>query len=367
MPTEFLTPEEFAEQLAKLKQIIIPVLDGSVQLLDVMGHEREICEAARVTAQTTAKLPTEDVGLMRYLMRHRHSTPFEMVEVKLRVKVAMDTWRQWIRHRTANVNEYSTRYSPAIDECQMTPPDGWRLQSVSNRQGSAGPLGDAWPNNYVILPLDDELQPSIFLSEETKKEQGLWGVFAFDSYDDLQEWHFDNSKLMLKYFGNYANLTPSFYLSQREKEFVGDARDTYEERLKFGVAKEQARKDLPLSTMTIAVWKIDLHNLLHFLSLRMDSHAQFEIRQYANAIGQIVSSIYPVAWRAFENYRLNAMQLSELDILTISKLHREYSSQDGRWSKAAFLGSIPEVWKGNSNRERDECWSKLVRLGIVDE
>ena len=143
----------------------------------------------------------EDRGLIRYLMRHHHTTPFEMCELKLHVRVPMDCWRQWIRHRTANVNEYSTRYSIAIDAAQTTPPTDWRMQSPTNRQGSVG-----------------------LLHVETGAK-----------------------------------------LSQKEATFHRVARELYEERLAFGVAREQARKDLPLSTYTEAYWKIDLHNL--FLSI----------------------------------------------------------------------------------------------------
>src|SRR5262249_31481210 len=148
----------------------------------------------------------------------------------------MDCWRQWIRHRTANVNEYSTRYSVAIDSAQRTPKDRWRLQSPVNKQGSSG-----------------------FLPVEAGEK-----------------------------------------VSKREEELHKLSRKVYEERLSLGVAREQARKDLPLSTYTEAYWKIDLHNLFHFLSLRMDAHAQDEIRAYADIIGrQIVSRWCPDAWSAF--------------------------------------------------------------------
>src|SRR5947209_3903379 len=155
-------------------------------------------------------------------MRHRHTTPFEMCEIKLHVRVPMDCWRQWIRHRTANVNEYSTRYSEAIDSAQKTGQSGWRLQAGTNRQGS----------------------------------------------------------------GDYLDAVAGATLSQREAQLQTLSREVYEERLTQGVAREQARKDLPLSTYTESYWKIDLHNLFHFLALRMDQHAQVEIRSYANTIGR---------------------------------------------------------------------------------
>jgi len=178
--------------------------DGFVRVVDYMGGDASIVQAARVSYGAGTKKVQEDRGLIRYLMRHRHTTPFEMCEVKLHVRVPMDTWRQWIRHRTANVNEYSTRYSVAIDATQRTPPDGWRLQATGNRQGSSG----------------------------------------------------------------YLDADTGSALSTRESELLKISREVYEERLSKGVAREQARKDLPLSTYTEAYWKVDLHNLLHFLELR---------------------------------------------------------------------------------------------------
>ena len=203
--------------------VAFPVLDdGFVRVVDYMGHDGSVVQAARVSYGAGTKRVHEDRGLIRYLLRHAHTTPFEMCEITLHVRVPMDTWRQWIRHRTANVNEYSTRYSVAIDAAQHTPPGQWRRQSTDNRQGSAGFLHAA--------------QGEALTAGETT----------------LQEL----------------------------------ARHTYDARLAAGVAREQARKDLPLSTYTEAYWKVDLHNLLHFLQLRMDDHAQEEIRAYAAIIGE---------------------------------------------------------------------------------
>ena len=222
----------------------IPLLhDGFVRLIDYMGSDESIVQAARISYGKGTKKVSEDRKLIRYLMRHRHTTPFEMCEIKLHVRVPMDCWRQWIRHRTANVNEYSTRYSEAIDSTQKTIPTEWRLQDARNRQGS-----------------------DRFVPFETGK-----------------------------------------HLSKEEEQLQSQSQAVYHERLKHGVAREQARKDLPLSTYTEAYWKIDLHNLLHFLSLRMDPHAQHEIRAYANVIGnEIVARWCPVAWEAFQDYRINS-------------------------------------------------------------
>jgi thymidylate synthase (FAD) len=276
------------------------VLDeGFIRVIDYMGTDESIVQAARVSYGKGTKKTSEDQGLIRYLIRNHHTTPFEMCEIKLHLRLPMDCWRQWIRHRTANVNEYSTRYSIAIDAIQKTSYNEWRIQSKTNKQGS-----------------------DIYLNEE-------------------------NGKI----------------LSNRELFLHSLAREIYQERIERGVAREQARKDLPLSTYTEAYWKIDLHNLLHFLSLRMESHAQYEIRQYANVIGkEIVKKWCPIAWEAFLDYRLNSISLSRIEISLFSLLN---------------MGKIKEVikemqkiyWIDNehnfiSNRERVEFESKLPRLGI---
>src|SRR5688572_14958088 len=240
------------ERAERLQRLAVPELDailgqrlnvlddGFVRVIDYMGSDAAIVQAARVSYGAGTKKVHEDRGLIRYLMRHRHTTPFEMCEIKLHVRVPMDAWRQWIRHRMANVNEYSTRYSVAIDASQETLPGEWRTQAAANRQGSEG-----------FLPLEEGTA-----------------------------------------------------LSRRERQIQDLSREVYEERLAAGVAREQARKDLPLSTYTEAYWKIDLHNLLHFLLLRMNLHAQLEIRRYAEVIGtQIVSHWCPMAWEAFLEYQ----------------------------------------------------------------
>jgi len=284
-----------------------PVLDdGFVCLVDVMGDDQSVVQAARVSYGEGTRKVSDDRGLIRYLMRHRHSTPFEMAEIKLLVRVPMDCWRQWIRHRTANVNEYSTRYSLAIDAAQTTPPDQWRLQAASNRQGSEG-----------VMP--------------TESGQAL---------------------------------------SAAEADFQRQARALYEARIAQGVAREQARKDLPLSTYTEAYWKIDLHNLLHFLALRMDAHAQWEIRQYATTIGeQIVAPLYPLVWEAFVDYRLKALALSRLDCELIARLAARLADA-GRAvaGEEDFLAVQDASWVGVArSRERDECRGKLLRLGLLKE
>lgn len=281
-----------------------PVLDdGFVCLVDVMGNDAAVVQAARVSYGEGTKRVSDDRGLIRYLMRHRHTTPFEMAELKFLVRVPMDCWRQWIRHRTANVNEYSTRYSLAIDATQTTEPDAWRTQSASNRQGSEGRI-----------------------DQETGGK-----------------------------------------LTESERQFQEHARKLYEERLELGVAREQARKDLPLSTYTEAYWKVDLHNLLHFLALRMDPHAQEEIRNYATAIGEgIVKPLFPLVWEAFEDYRLQAMFLTRIDREIIGRLMARLQSGGRALTEEDFLACQDESWRELArSRERDECRAKLQRLGIL--
>jgi len=294
-----------AAHVAELRWKKFPVLDdGFVCLVDLMGDDQSVVQAARVSYGEGTRKVSDDRGLIRYLLRHRHTTPFEMAEIKLLVRVPMDCWRQWIRHRTANVNEYSTRYSLAIDAMQTTQPDAWRTQSSQNRQGSGGVLDTA------------------------AGEQ----------------------------------------LTASETEFQQRARALYEERIALGIAREQARKDLPLSTYTEAYWKVDLHNLLHFLALRMDSHAQWEIREYARTIGeQIVQPLFPLVWEAFVDYRMDGMFLSRLDREVIVRLvARLAAAGRAQATEEDFLAVQDPAWVGmNRSRERDECLDKLRRLNLL--
>lgn len=267
-----------------LLNVEFPVLDkGFIRLVDYMGSDDAIVQAARVSYGKGTKSVREDETLIRYLMRHKHTSPFEQCELKFHVKVPMDCWRQWIRHRTASVNEYSTRYSEAIDDKQQTEQNKWRLQDKKkNLQGSEGFVTE-WPEDWE----------NVDTINKTANNMG--------------------------YFGRYKIDNPGEYLTDKERHLHEVTKDIYNERLEFGVAREQARKDLPLSTYTMAYWKIDLHNLLHFLSLRMDSHAQLEIRSYASIIGnEIVAKLFPLTWTAFQNYRLNAITLSQWEIQMIS-------------------------------------------------
>jgi thymidylate synthase (FAD) len=278
-----------------------PVLDdGFVRVVDYMGDDGSIVQAARVSYGKGTKKISEDRGLIRYLLRHRHTTPFEMCEIKFHVRVPMDCWRQWIRHRTANVNEYSTRYSIAIDHAQATDPSEWRQQAASNRQGSDG----------------------------------------------------------------YADAELGGHLSQRERELQDLAREVYNERLEKGIAREQARKDLPLSTYTEAYWKVDLHNLLHFLALRMDEHAQEEIRAYANLIGEkVVAHWVPLVWEAFQDYRMGGAFLTRIDREVMQLVTR--GEHEAAIRRAEELGILSLGEKGlKRNRERSELEAKLAQFGL---
>jgi thymidylate synthase (FAD) len=295
-----------AELVNELRWKKFPVLDdGFVCLVDCMGDDAAVVQAARVSYGEGTKRVSDDRTLIRYLMRHRHTTPFEMVEVKFLIRVPMDCWRQWIRHRTASVNEYSTRYSVAIDSMQGTAADNWRTQAEQNRQGSGAPLA----------------------AELGRK------------------------------------------LTEDEHHFQVAARQVYQKRLEAGVAREQARKDLPLSTYTEAYWKIDLHNLLHFLALRMDAHAQQEIRDYAATVGeQIVQPLFPLVWEAFRDYRLGGVALSRLEVAVLQRLAaRPRPAGRTFWSDEDFLAVQDESWRSLArSRERDECRAKLEQLGLLE-
>ena len=295
-----------SDENLKIKRVRVPALDailgrpfyvldkGFVRAIDYMGSDESIVQAARVSYGKGTRKVHEDEGLIRYLMRHRHTTPFEMCEIKFHVRVPMDCWRQWIRHRTANVNEYSTRYSEAIDAAQKTSDLHWRTQSGKNRQGS----------------------------------------------------------------GAYLSPEVGAGLSMEETALQVQSRMVYKRRLEAGVAREQARKDLPLSTYTEAYWKIDLHNLLHFLALRLDRHAQLEIRRYAEAIEWVLARWCPITWKAWHDYRFGSVHLSVQEQKIIKLL------ADGQVRRAQTLAaktgyiSQVEVTPG----KLDSCY-KLSRLG----
>jgi len=237
--------------LEKHLYVAKPVLDhGFIRVIDYMGNDAAITQAARVSYGKGTKSVQSDEGLIRYLMRHSHSTPFEMCEIKLHVKLPVFVARQWIRHRTANVNEYSARYSILDREFYIPEPDQIHAQSNVNSQGRGGLLdGDEAARVLAILKADS--------------------TRCYDNYEAM--------------------------ISQDGQQ---------------GLARELARMNLPANVYTQWYWKVDLHNLFHFLKLRADEHAQYEIRVYAQGLCNIVAAWVPFAYKAFEDYQLDAVSLS---------------------------------------------------------
>jgi thymidylate synthase (FAD) len=236
-----------------------PVLDhGFVRVIDYMGDDAAVVQAARVSYGRGTRRVSEDAGLIRYLMRHRHSTPFEMCEIKYHVKLPIFVARQWIRHRTANVNEYSARYSVMDREFYIPAPEQLAAQSAQNRQGRG----------------------SVLQGAEAEAVLDLLRADAGRAHDDY-----------------------SWMLNEGEDGTPIDP-------ARQGLARELARMNLTLNTYTQWYWKTDLHNLLGFLSLRADPHAQYEIRVYAEAMMETVRAWVPATYAAFEDYRLGAVTLS---------------------------------------------------------
>jgi thymidylate synthase (FAD) len=237
-----------------------PVLDhGFIRVIDYMGDDAAVVQAARVSYGAGTKHVQNDEGLIRYLMRHWHSTPFEMCEVKLHVKLPVFVARQWIRHRTANVNEYSARYSILDREFYIPAPDQLAAQSTVNNQGR----GEVLTGEEAARVLD------ILKSDANR---------AYDHYEAM--------------------------LSQDGQQ---------------GLARELARMNLPANIYTQWYWKVDLHNLFHFLRLRADPHAQYEIRVYAEAIAACVRDWVPLAYGAFEDYRMGGVTLSAKAIAVLKR------------------------------------------------
>ncbi len=261
------------------------VLDhGFVRVIDYMGNDSSIVQAARVSYGEGTKKSRDDEGLIRYLMRHWHSTPFEMCEIKLHIKLPVFVARQWIRHRTANVNEYSARYSILDREFYIPDRDNLAAQSEINNQGRG----------------------EILTGDEAERVLNILKADSSSSYD------------------NYEKM-----LNQENQK---------------GLARELARMNLPMNIYTQWYWKIDLHNLFHFLRLRADAHAQYEIRVYSDAISKIVADWVPIAYSAFEDYRIGGAFLSEKAIKNIKKLIKG--------DKVSFE---------NSNMSKGE-WSELRKI-----
>lgn len=298
-----LTPEQQAEideersQMRQTRRVVsqgmeehlytaYPVLDhGFVRVIDYMGDDNAITQAARVSYGKGTKAVSNDEGLIRYLMRHWHSTPFEMCEVKFHVKLPVFVARQWIRHRTANVNEYSARYSILDREFYIPQPDALNAQSTVNNQGRGA----------VLQGAEAERVLEILKADSTR---------AYDNYEEM--------------------------LSQDGKD---------------GLARELARMNLPANIYTQWYWKVDLHNLFHFLRLRADAHAQYEIRVYADLMCNLVKDWVPFAYGAFEDYRLGGANLSATGVACLRRMVKgEEVTQEtsgmskGEWRE--FMGVV---------------------------
>ena len=263
------TRRPVAPALEEVLYQAIPVLDhGFVRVVDYMGDDAAVVQAARVSYGKGTKKVSEDKGLIHYLMRHRHSTPFEMCEIKFHVKLPIFVARQWIRHRTANVNEYSARYSILDREFYIPAPGQLAAQSVANRQGR----GDVLTGAEAARVLDILKQDS---------------TTAYDHYAEM--------------------------LNESETGETIDAE-------KQGLARELARMNLSLNFYTQWYWKIDLYNFMHFLSLRADPHAQYEIRVYADAMLDMLRKWVPLTAEAFEQHRLHAITLSKNALAAVKRM-----------------------------------------------
>jgi thymidylate synthase (FAD) len=283
-------------ELEKVLYEAIPVLDhGFIRVVDYMGDDTSIVQSARVSYGKGTKKVSTDEGLIKYLMRHRHSTPFEMCEIKYHVKLPIFIARQWIRHRTANVNEYSARYSILDKEFYLPAKDQLAAQSQSNRQGR----GDVLQGKQAEEVLN-------ILKEDATR--------TYDNYEKLLNERFDGTKI---------------------------------DENKIGLARELARMNLTLNTYTQWYWKTDLLNLLNFLFLRADDHAQYEIRVYAQTMLNTVKKWVPITYQAFMDYRVGAAEISSKGLKII---------------KSMISGKkVSQEQSGLSKREWDELMNILEK------
>ena len=244
------------------------VLDkGFIRIVDYMGNDSSIVQAARVSYGKGTKKKSLDEGLIRYLLRHKHTTPFEMCEIKLHVKLPIFIARQWIRHRTANVNEYSARYSILEDEFYIPKIANLAEQSSSNKQGRGKKINEDLAAKIIKILKDDST----------------------------------------RCYNNYL-----WMLNENNTQGYDETRDS--------LSRELARINLTLNTYTEWYWKIDLHNFMHFLSLRADHHSQFEIRAYADVLIKILKKWVPITYKAFCSYMLNSAELSQEALQVIKEL-----------------------------------------------
>ena len=262
------TLRPISKSLEKMLFKPLKVLDkGFIRVVDYMGNDDSIVQAARVSYGKGTKKKSQDEGLIRYLLRHRHTTPFEMCEIKLHVKLPIFIARQWIRHRTANVNEYSARYSILEDEFYIPKTENLAMQSSTNKQGREGEINLTLAKKIISI-----------LNEDSKR--------CYDNY--------------------------TWMLNEKDGKNFDNNRSS--------LSRELARINLTLNTYTEWYWKVDLHNFMHFLALRADKHSQYEIRAYAEILLKILKSWVPVTFKAFCSYRLNSAELSQEALEVIKKL-----------------------------------------------
>ena len=287
-------------ELEKVLYEAIPVLDhGFIRVIDYMGDDSSIVQSARVSYGKGTKKVSTDEGLIKYLMRHRHSTPFEMCEIKYHVKLPIFIARQWIRHRTANVNEYSARYSILDKEFYLPAKDQLAAQSQSNRQGRGDVLQGKQAEEVLNILKDDATR-------------------TYDNYEKLLNERFDGTTI---------------------------------DENKVGLARELARMNLTLNTYTQWYWKTDLLNLLNFLFLRADNHAQYEIRVYADKMLETVKRWVPITYQAFMDYRVGAAEISSKGLKVI---------------KSMISGKrVGQEESGLSKREWNELMEKLDKKDLL--
>lgn len=283
---------------------VIPVLDhGFVYLVDYQGSDQAIEQAARVSYGEGTRKTSETKGLLRYLMRNEHTSPFEMADIKFHAKMPIFVARQWVRHRTASLNEYSARYSVVKDEFYIPNPDEISVQSMDNKQGRG-----------EIVSLEKSGEVRIKLKNFYKESNDLYQILLND----------DNEG--------------------------------------YGLARELARTVLPVASYTEWYWKINLHNMLHFLKLRMNPHAQYEIQEYANAMAEIIKDSFPITWEAFSDYQLNATKITRPEKEIIVEMLK----------KRRIVFSVEEIkhtadQNGLKNkREIEELIDKINNFGLLE-
>lgn len=275
----------------------IPVLDhGFVRVVDYMGDDSSIVQAARVSYGKGTKQVNQDAGLINYLLRHRHTTPFEMCEIKFHLKMPIFVARQWIRHRTANVNEYSARYSVLDKEFYIPKPEELAAQSVKNHQGRG--------------------------EEALSEEEALRVIEILKGDSDQCYAHYEE---LMNTSASGETIDPS----------------------RKGIARELARMNLPINIYTQWYWKIDLHNLMHFLFLRADSHAQYEIRVFAEAMLDVVKKWVPITYNAFMDHRVNSASISGKGMEVVRKMIKgeKVTQENSGMSKREWTELMAELEK----------------------